>query len=77
MGGASSPSLLSPAAPAQKWPAPTGLQGAPAFNVVRTDAAFAANIDNRKHTVAHIADGVRRQDVIATIERPTASGIHA
>lgn len=47
MGGASSPSLLSPAAPAQKWPAPTGLQGAPAFNVVRTDAAFAANIDNR------------------------------
>src|ERR1700693_3084220 len=35
-----------PAALAQKWPALSGLQGAPAFNVGRVYAAFAADLAN-------------------------------
>jgi predicted dehydrogenase len=58
----------------QKWPALTSLQGAPAFNVGRTYAAFATDIDNGKHTVPDFADAVRRHDVIAAIERSAASG---
>src|SRR5207245_691416 len=57
-----------------RWPALTSLQGAPAFNVGRTYASFAADIDTGKHTVADFADAVRRHEVIAAIERSAASG---
>jgi predicted dehydrogenase len=66
--------LAVPAALAQKWPALTSLQGAPAFNVGRAYAAFAADIDNGTHTVPDFADAVRRHEVIAAIERSAASG---
>jgi predicted dehydrogenase len=59
---------------AQKWPALASLEGSPAFNVGRTYAAFAADIDNGKHTVPDFADAVRRHEVIAAIERSAASG---
>jgi predicted dehydrogenase len=58
----------------RKWPALTSLQGAPAFNVGRVYAAFAADIDTGKHTVPDFADAVRRHEVTAAIERSAASG---
>jgi predicted dehydrogenase len=63
-----------PTAFTQQWPALTSLQGSPAFNVGRTYAAFAADVDNGKHTVAEFADALRRHEVIAAIERSAASG---
>jgi predicted dehydrogenase len=66
--------LAAPAASTQKWPALTGLEGAPAYNVGRAYAAFAADIDNGTHTVPDFADAVRRHEVIAAIERSAASG---
>src|ERR1700716_4011323 len=66
--------LARPAAISQKWPTLTGLQGAPAFNVGRAYAAFAADIANGTHTVPDFADAVRRHEVIAAIERSAASG---
>jgi predicted dehydrogenase len=66
--------LAVPMALTQKWPTLTGLEGAPAFNVARAYAAFAADIDNRTHTVPDFADGVRLHEVIAAIERSAASG---
>jgi predicted dehydrogenase len=73
--GRSEPAGLAvPAALTQKWPALSGLQGAPAFNVGRTYAAFAADIDNEKHTVPDFADALRRHELIAAIERAAASG---
>jgi len=66
--------LSVPSALTQKWPALSSLQGAPAFNVGRVYAAFAADIDNDKHTVADFADAVRRHEVIDAIERSAASG---
>jgi len=66
--------LAVPAALAQKWPALSSLQGAPAFNVGRAYAAFAADIDNATHTVPDFTDAVRRHEVIAAIERSAASG---
>jgi predicted dehydrogenase len=66
--------LAVPAALAHKWPALSSLQGAPAFNVGRVYAAFAADIDNGRHTVPDFADAVRRHEVIAAIERSAASG---
>ena len=66
--------LAVPAALTQKWPALTGLEGAPAYNVGRAYAAFAADIDNATHTVTDFADAVRRHEVIAAIERSAASG---
>jgi predicted dehydrogenase len=66
--------LLVPAALVRKWPALTSLQGAPAFNVGRAYAAFAADIDNGTNTVPDFADAVRRHEVIAAIERSAASG---
>ena len=66
--------LAIPAALTQKWPPLTGLEGAPAFNVGRAYAAFAADIDNGTHTVPGFADAVRRHEVIAAIERSAASG---
>src|SRR5205807_2990752 len=73
--GASEPvELPVPATLVEKWPALTSLQGAPGFNVGRTYAAFAADIDNGKHTVPDFADAVRRHEVIAAIEQSAASG---
>ena len=66
--------LAVPMALTQKWPTLTSLEGAPAFNVARAYAAFAADIDNGTHTVPDFADGVRRHQVIAAIERSAASG---
>jgi predicted dehydrogenase len=66
--------LAIPVALSQKWPALTSLEGAPAFNVGRAYAAFAADIDNGTHTVPDFADAVRRHEVIAAIERSAASG---
>ena len=66
--------LAIPAALTQKWPALGSLEGAPAFNVGRAYAAFAADIENGTHTVPDFADAVRRHEVIAAIERSAASG---
>src|SRR5207302_1958251 len=63
-----------PAALTQKWPTLTSLEGAPAYNVGRAYAAFAADIDNRTHTVPDFADAVRRHEVIDAIERSAATG---
>jgi predicted dehydrogenase len=65
--------LAIPAALTQKWPALTSLEGAPAYNVGRAYAAFAADIDDGTHTVPDFADAVRRHEVIAAIERSAAS----
>jgi len=73
--GRSEPADLAiPAALTQKWPALTSLEGAPAYNVGRAYAAFAADIENGTHTVPDFADAVRRHEVIAAIERSAASG---
>jgi predicted dehydrogenase len=66
--------LAIPAALTQKWPTLSSLEGAPAYNVGRAYAAFAADIDNGTHTVPDFADAVRRHEVIAAIERSAASG---
>ena len=73
-GGGEPVELSVPAALTQKWPALTSLEGAPAFNVGRAYAAFAADIEERTHTVPDFADAVRRHEVIAAIERSAASG---
>jgi predicted dehydrogenase len=61
------------AALTQKWPALIGLEGAPAYNVGRAYAAFAADIHNGTHTVPDFADAVQRHEVIAAIARSSAS----
>src|SRR5213082_3320164 len=66
--------LAVPTALKQEWPGLTSLEGAPAYNVGRVYAAFAADIDNGTHTVPDFADAVRRHEVIAAIERSAASG---
>jgi predicted dehydrogenase len=66
--------LATPAALIERWPALTSLEGAPAYNVGRAYAAFAADIDNGTRTVPDFADAVRRHEVIAAIERSAASG---
>jgi predicted dehydrogenase len=66
--------LAAPAALTQKWPALTGLEGTPAYNVGRAYAAFAADIDNGTHTVPDFADAVARHQVITAIESSAASG---
>jgi predicted dehydrogenase len=65
--------LAVPAALTDKWPALTGLAGAPGFNVGRAYAAFAADIDHGTHTVPDFADAVRRHQVISAIEKSAAS----
>jgi predicted dehydrogenase len=60
----------------RKWPALAGLEGAPAFNVGRLYAAFAADIENGTHTVPDFAAAVRRHEVIDAIEWSAASGEH-
>src|SRR5438309_11815928 len=64
--------LAVPAALVQKWPTLTSLQGAPAFNVGRAYAAFAADMDQGTHTVPDFADAVRRHEVSSGIERSAA-----
>jgi predicted dehydrogenase len=66
--------LAVPAAMTGKWPALISLEGAPAFNVGRAYAAFAADIDNGTRTVPDFADAVRRHEVLAAIETSAASG---
>jgi predicted dehydrogenase len=66
--------LAIPAALTQKWHALASLEGAPAYNVGRAYAAFAADIDKGTRTVPDFADAVRRHEVIAAIERSAASG---
>jgi predicted dehydrogenase len=73
-GGGEPAELAVPAALTQKWPALTSLEGAPAYNVGRAYAAFAADIENGSHSVPDFADAVRRHEVIAAIERSAASG---
>ena len=73
-GGGEPAELAVPAVLTQKWPALTGLEGAPAFNVGRAYAAFAEDVENGTHTVPDFADAVRRHEVIAAIERSAASG---
>jgi predicted dehydrogenase len=73
-GGGEPAELAVPAALTQKWPALSSLEGAPAFNVGRAYAAFAADVENGTHTVPDFADAVRRHEVIAAIERSSASG---
>jgi len=66
--------LAVPAAITQKWPALKRLEGAPAYNVGRAYAAFAADIHNGTRTVPDFGDAVRRHEVLAAIERSAASG---
>jgi predicted dehydrogenase len=66
--------LAVPAALTQRWPELTSLEGAPAYNVGRAYAAFAADIDNGTHTVPDFNDAVRRHEVIAAIEMSATSG---
>jgi predicted dehydrogenase len=66
--------LAVPAALTQSCPALTSLHGTPAFNVGRSYAGFAADLDNGTHTVPDFADAVRRHKVIAAIETSAASG---
>jgi predicted dehydrogenase len=66
--------LAVPDALTNRWPALTSLHGTPGFNVGRTYAAFAADIDNGTHTVPDFADAVRRHELIAAIERSASSG---
>src|SRR5438132_3242188 len=66
--------LAVPAALIQKWPALASLEGAPAYNVGRAYAAFAADMANGTHTVPDFADAVRRHEVIAAIESSASSG---
>jgi predicted dehydrogenase len=63
-----------PTALTGKWPALIGLEGAPAYNVGRAYAEFAADIENGTRTVPDFADAVRRHEVIAAIEMSAASG---
>jgi predicted dehydrogenase len=76
-GGNEPDELAIPMALVEEWPALSSLEDAPGFNVGRTYAAFAADLENGKHTVADFADAVRRHEVIAAIERSAASGERA
>ena len=73
-GGDEPAELAVPAALIQKWPALASLEGAPAYNVGRAYAAFAADMANGTHTVPDFADALRRHEVIAAIERSASSG---
>ncbi len=73
-GGGEPVELPVPVALTQKWPTLTALEGAPAYNVGRAYAAFAADIIEGTHTVPDFADAVRRHEVLAAIETSAASG---
>jgi predicted dehydrogenase len=66
--------LVVPTALTERWPALTALQGAPAYNVGRAYAAFAADIEDGTRTVPDFADAVRRHELIAAIESSATSG---
>jgi predicted dehydrogenase len=66
--------LAVPVALTQQWPSLAKLEGAPAYNVGRAYAAFAADLENGTHTVPDFADAVRRHEIISAIERSAASG---
>jgi predicted dehydrogenase len=66
--------LAVPAELRLRWPALASLEGGPAFNVGRAYAAFAEDIADGTHTVPDFADGVRRHEVLAAIQRSAASG---
>jgi predicted dehydrogenase len=66
--------LAVPAGLRHKWPALMALEGSPAFNVGRAYAAFAADMENRTHTVPDFASAVQRHEVIAAIKRSAVSG---
>jgi predicted dehydrogenase len=66
--------LAVPASFTQKWPALTSLEGTPAYNVGRAYAAFAADLDDGTRTVPDFADAVARHELLAAIERSSASG---
>jgi predicted dehydrogenase len=66
--------LAVPAALTQRWPELTSLEGAPAHNVGRAYAAFAADIVDGTHTVPDFADAVRRHEVIDAVSKSAASG---
>jgi len=73
-GGGEPVELAIPAALTQKWPALTSLEGAPAYNVGRAYAAFAADISDGTRTVPDFSDAVRRHELIAAIESSAATG---
>jgi predicted dehydrogenase len=73
-GGGEPAELAVPAALTQKWPSLASLEGAPAYNVGRAYAAFAADVENGTHTVPDFADAVRRHELIGAIEKSAASG---
>jgi predicted dehydrogenase len=73
-GGNEPATLAVPASLTQRWPALTGLEGTPAYNVGRAYAAFAADIESGTRTVPDFDDAVRRHGVIAAIERSASSG---
>jgi predicted dehydrogenase len=73
--GGGNPAVLDiPRELTDRWPSLSGLEGAPAFNVGRAYAAFAADRETGTHTVPGFADAVRRHEVLAVIERAAASG---
>jgi predicted dehydrogenase len=73
-GGSELTKLAIPAALTGKWPALASLEGAPAYNVGRAYAAFAADLDKGTHTVPDFADAVQRHELIDAIDRSAASG---
>jgi predicted dehydrogenase len=73
-GGNEPTELAVPEALRHRWPDLNSLEGAPAYNVGRAYAAFAADIDNGTHSVPDFADAVQRHELIAAIERAAASG---
>ena len=73
--GRNEPAVLTvPEASREMWPALTGLEGTPAYNVGRAYAAFAADLQDGTHTVPDFADAVARHELIDAIERSAASG---
>jgi predicted dehydrogenase len=73
-GGGEPTPLTIPAALRQKWPTLTSLEGTPAYNVGRAYAAFAADLENATHSVPDFADAVRRNEVLAAVEKAAATG---
>jgi predicted dehydrogenase len=66
--------LAVPARFIQRWPALINLEGAPAYNVGRAYAAFAADIEDGTQSVPNFGDAVRRHEVMAAIQSSAASG---
>jgi len=69
--------LAIPATYDQQWPTLTTLRGAPAYNVGRTYAAFASDLQNGTRTAPDFAQAVTRHKMIAAIEATATSGCRA